>query len=105
MTGHYEEVRALLTRTEAKLSTIQRMAVTSLRLMADTRYLEGILGIQAAFETFMEIGPGPRDLEEKISEFRCHKFELERDYRQHLSVSKVWGLFKNLLFTFSIESR
>ena len=79
----------MLTRTEASLSDLKRTAVTTLRLLADTRYMEGILGIEAAFETFMELGPGARDIQQKIEEFRCHKFELERDYRLHLSENKV----------------
>ena len=62
-----------------------------MRLLADSRYLDGILGIEAAFETFMELGPGARDIEEKIEEFRSHKFELERDYRRHMSENKVLG--------------
>mgnify|MGYP006863948505 CR=1 FL=1 len=88
VTGHYEELRLVLTRTEAGLSDLKRTTLTTLRLLADSRYMEGILGIEAAFETFMELGPGAQDIEQKIEEFQCHKFELERDYRLHLSQNK-----------------
>ena len=101
VTGHYEELRLVLTRTEAGLSDLKRTAVTSLRMLADSRYLEGILGIEAAFDTFMELGPGARDIEEKIEEFRSHKFELERDYRLHLSENKVQGFRIRKILTMS----
>ena len=91
----------MLTRTEAGLSDLKRTAVTSLRMLADSRYLEGILGIEAAFDTFMELGPGARDIEEKIEEFRSHKFELERDYRLHLSENKVQGFRIRKILTMS----
>ena len=72
------------------LSSLKKTTVTTLKLLADSRYLEGILGIEAAFDTFMDLGPGARDIEEKISEFKSHKFELERNCRQHMCESKVW---------------
>ena len=71
------------------LSSLKKTTVTTLKLLADSRYLEGILGIEAAFDTFMDLGPGARDIEEKISEFKSHKFELERNCRQHMCESKV----------------
>lgn len=63
------------------------MARRSLRILADSFYREGILSIEAAAHTFMDVsklGWG-----QKVEEFKSHKFELEKEYRQFLNPSKV----------------
>ena len=71
------------------INHLKNVAVTVLNLVADGHYKDGIMSIEAAFDTFMDVGDGDDDLEDKMMEFRTHKFELEKEYRHHMSCCKL----------------
>ena len=78
---------------------------SSFELLADTSYRDGIMSIEAAYDTFMHVSDLEvrfdelnanndntgvmQEFKEKISDFRSHKFELEKEYRLFLNPTKV----------------
>ena len=71
------------------INHLKNVAVTVLNLVADGHYKDGIMSIEAAFDTFMDVGDSDDDLEDKMMEFRTHKFELEKEYRHHMNCCKL----------------
>lgn len=89
VTDHYEEIKSVVGEIDESLIKLRDDVISILVLVLDTQYRNGILSVEAAFETFLNIDGSSRGLAEKLEEFRSHKFELEKDYRQHMSPSKV----------------
>ena len=86
---HYEEVKMTIAMCQEDINHLKNIALTVLNVVADNHYKDGIMSIEAAFDTFMDIGDGENALEDKMMEFRTHKFELEKEYRHHMNSCKI----------------
>ena len=53
---HYQELRESLGSCHEELVALKDAATTLLTILSDLHYRDGILSIEAAFETFMDIG-------------------------------------------------
>ena len=86
---HYGEIKASVAEVEEAMLLLREDVISMLMFVLDTNYRNGILSIEAAFETFLDVDGSSRGLTEKLEEFRSHKFEVEKDYRHHLSPGQV----------------
>ena len=89
VTQHYGQIKATVAEVEGAMLLLREDVLSVLMLLLDTHYRNGILSIEAAFETFLDVDGSTRALTEKLEEFRSHKFEVEKDYRHHLSPGQV----------------
>ena len=89
VTQHYREIKDTVAEVEGAMLLLREDVISVLMLLLDTHYRNGLLSIEAAFETFLDVDGSARGLTEKLVEFRSHKFEVEKDYRHHLSPGKV----------------
>ena len=81
------QLGAGLETVQQELGLLRETVSSGFEIIADCRYKEGLLSIEAAFDTFLNLGSsgGAVDqLAEKMEEFRSHKFELEKEARHHL---------------------
>ena len=83
---NYDKIACNIMNIQEGIEELKTLCQSSFELLADSCYKEGMLSIEAAFETFMDPS---QDIDEKIAEFRSHKFELEKEYRHFLNPSKV----------------
>ena len=89
VTEHYQEIKVVMSEVDVSMLRLREDVISILMLVLDTQYRNGILSIEAAFETFLNIDDSSQGLAEKLVEFRSHKFEVEKDYRHHMSPGKV----------------
>ena len=84
---HYEEISQDVAQIQEGIEELKDLVRSSFELLADSCYRDGMMSIEAAFDTFMDVTN--LGFQEKIMEFRSHKFELEKEYRHFLNPAKV----------------
>ena len=84
---HYDDISQGVTQIQEGIEELRDLVRCSFDLLADSCYRDGMMSIEAAFDTFMDV-PN-HGFEQKIIKFRSHKFELEKEYRHFLNPSKV----------------
>ena len=85
--AHYEEISQDIAEIQEGIEELKDLVRNSFELLADSCYRDGMMSIEAAFDTFMDVTN--LGFQEKIIEFRSHKFELEKEYRHFLNPPKV----------------
>ena len=86
MTAHFQTV-------QGELDSLKNIAAGSFEMIKEMHYLDGIENIDSAHAVFFS---NTKDMDRKISQFESHRFELEKQYMQHLNPTKI-GRFLNML--------
>jgi len=86
MTAHFQTV-------QGELDSLKNIAAGSFEIIKEMHYLDGIENIDSAHAVFFS---NTKDMDRKISQFESHRFELEKQYMQHLNPTKI-GRFLNML--------
>ena len=79
MTTHYEVIKT-------DLESIQSLAMSSFEMLQEMHYLDGIENIDSAHAVFFS---NSDDIKENMASFKSHRFELEKQYTQHLKPGKI----------------
>jgi len=93
LTAGFAEMSDHFRSTKGELDEIKTIAAGSFEMIKEMHYLDGIENIDSAHAVFFS---NTKDMERKITQFESHRFELEKQYMQHLNPMKITR-FLNML--------
>ena len=67
------------------LESIQNLAAGSFEILKEMNYLDGIENIDSAYSVFFS----SHNLDARMAQFTSHRFELEKQYTQHMNPRKI----------------
>ena len=93
MSTGFSEMTAQYQSLKGDLDNIQTLATSCFEILQEMHYLDGIENIDSAHTVFFS---NCDDIEDTLASFKSHRFELQKQYTQHLNPKKIVRFF-NLL--------